>query len=179
MPSQPATDKEQPIEGQPLDIGRLVAEHHQVVYRYAYRLCGRVQDAEDLAQQTFLTAQQKLDQVRSASKVRGWLLVVTRNCYLKSLRRKVPLLAGELDLDVNLLPETTGASDDQIDQEQLQQAIDELADEFKVVVVMFYFEQCSYKEIAEQLKLPLGTVMSRLSRAKRHLRDRLFCQELT
>lgn len=175
MPKEVTSDGQQP-----LDIGRLVAEHHGVVYRYAFRLCGHVADAEDLTQQTFLTAQQKLDQIRELDKARSWLLVVTRNCYLKSLRRKVPITASELEMDVNLLPDSRAApdsmvaTDEEIDQELLQRAIDELSGEFKIVVVMFYFEQRSYKEIAQQLDLPLGTVMSRLSRAKQHLRGRLF-----
>jgi RNA polymerase sigma-70 factor (ECF subfamily) len=62
----------------------------------------------------------------------------------------------------------------QIDSERLQMAIDDLPDEFKVVVVMFYFQQSSYKEIATSLEIPIGTVMSRLSRAKSHLRRKLF-----
>ncbi len=169
MPEEVTSDGQRP-----LDIGRLVAQHHAVVYRYAFRLCGRVADAEDLTQQTFLTAQQKLDQLREPDKARSWLLVVARNCYLKSLRRKVPITATELEMDVNLLPDREAVPDGEIDQEQLQRAIDGLSDEFKIVVAMFYFEQRSYKEIAQQLDLPLGTVMSRLSRAKRHLRGRLF-----
>jgi RNA polymerase sigma-70 factor (ECF subfamily) len=62
---------------------------------------------------------------------------------------------------------------DAIDQQGLAEALAELPDEFRVVVLMFYFEDLSYKEIAEQLELPIGTVMSRLSRAKGHLRRRL------
>ena len=62
---------------------------------------------------------------------------------------------------------------DQVDQEELGKALAELPDEFRLVVLMFYFEDLSYKEIAEQLELPIGTVMSRLSRAKGHLRRRL------
>ena len=57
---------------------------------------------------------------------------------------------------------------------ELQAAIDELPAEFRVVVAMFYFEECSYREIAEKLDLPMGTVMSRLARAKGHLRAKLF-----
>jgi RNA polymerase sigma-70 factor (ECF subfamily) len=57
-----------------------------------------------------------------------------------------------------------------VDKEALQAAINGLPDEFKLVVVMFYFEQRSYKEIAEQLRIPIGTVMSRLTRAKSRLR---------
>jgi len=59
------------------------------------------------------------------------------------------------------------------DSESLQRAIEQLPDDFKLVLVGFYFEECSYKELAERLQLPIGTVMSRLSRAKRYLRSQL------
>ena len=60
-----------------------------------------------------------------------------------------------------------------IDREELAAALDELPDEFRLVLLMFYFEDLSYQKIAEQLDIPIGTVMSRLSRAKEHLRRRL------
>jgi RNA polymerase sigma-70 factor (ECF subfamily) len=60
-----------------------------------------------------------------------------------------------------------------MDRDCLQSALDELPDEFRLVVTMFYFEELSYRDIAAALKLPLGTVMSRLSRAKGRLRQRL------
>jgi RNA polymerase sigma-70 factor (ECF subfamily) len=59
----------------------------------------------------------------------------------------------------------------------LQQALAALSEPHRVVVLMYYFEDCSYREIAEQLDLPIGTVMSRLARAKRHLRDWLTCPQ--
>ena len=68
------------------------------------------------------------------------------------------------------------SSEDDVDREQLQLALNELSPEFRVVVTMFYFEQLSYKEIADQLQVPVGTVMSRLSRAKGHLRRRLLAE---
>lgn len=66
--------------------------------------------------------------------------------------------------------------DDDIDRERLQLALDELPDEYRLVVAMFYFEELSYKEIASELELPIGTVMSRLSRAKGRLRHRLLAE---
>lgn len=74
------------------DLASLVVEHHAVLYRYAFRLSGSAADAEDLTQQAFLVAQQKLDQVRSAECVRSWLFTVLRNCYLRSFRKRVPLM---------------------------------------------------------------------------------------
>jgi RNA polymerase sigma-70 factor, ECF subfamily len=155
----------------PLDITELVRDHHAVLYRYAYRLTGRVQDAEDLVQQTYLVAQQKLDQVRSGETVRAWLFTVLRNVFLKARGKQslTPLVGLEVDLSV-LIQERT---DDPIDAEALQQALSDLPDEFRLVVLMFYFEDKSYKQIAESLDAPIGTVMSRLSRAKAHLRRRL------
>lgn len=156
----------------PLDMRTLVLDHHRDVYRYAYRLTGRVADAEDLTQQTFLIAQQRLHQVRQPERVLSWLFAILRTCYLKSERKSVPLPASGIELDVDSIPD--GTAEKAIDEELLQVAIDELPDEFKLVLVMFYFEECSYKEIADKLQIPIGTVMSRLTRAKGRLRTRLL-----
>jgi RNA polymerase sigma-70 factor (ECF subfamily) len=152
-----------------------VADHHEVLYRYAYRLSGVSADAEDLVQQVFLIAHQNAHQVRDAKCVRGWLFAVLRHCYCKQRRRRGPLPAASVELDVNQL--AADAVSDPIDQSGLQKAIDSLADDFKIVVLMFYFEYQSYRQIAEQLQIPLGTVMSRLARAKAQLRRQLFDEE--
>lgn len=159
-------------DGAKIDVAELVAQHHKVLYAYAFRLTGNQPDAEDLVQQTFLTVQQKGDQIRRPEAVRGWLYTVLRNCFLKSYRRREPKLAENLDMDLNQFPQV-GADELWFDEERLQQAIDGLPAPFRLVVLMFYFEECSYREIAEELELPIGTVMSRLSRAKRHLRSAL------
>lgn len=153
-------------------LEQLVREHHEALYRYAYRLTGSAADAEDLAQQTFLAACQHLGQVRAMERVRGWLFTVLRNAYLKARRRAPLRLASEFAVEIDLLPDTA-SPEPFYDQELLRGALAELPDEFRLVLLMFFFEELSYKEIAEQLEIPLGTVMSRLSRAKAHLRQRL------
>ena len=155
------------------DIAVLVAEHHGPVYRYAYRLSGSAADAEDLTQQTFLAAQQHLGQLRQADRGRAWLLSIVRNCYLKDKRRRWPASAAQLEIDVEAVADDAPQAAE-IDREQLQAAVDALSDDFKIVLLMFYFEDRSYREIAAELSLPIGTVMSRLSRAKRQLRGRLL-----
>lgn len=165
-----------PSAGLP-DIASLVTAHHGELYRYAYRLSGQVADAEDLTQQTFLVAHSKLDQVRSAEACRGWLFTILRNCFLKSVRGAVLTPASKFDLQLDSIPDEV-PDELAIDPERLQRGLDELPAEFRLVLTMFYFEEFSYREIAEQLELPLGTVMSRLSRAKSHLRARLLNQEL-
>jgi RNA polymerase sigma-70 factor, ECF subfamily len=167
-----------PHTTQPLDIETLVAEHGPVLYRYAYRLTGSAADAEDLTQQVFLTALTKLDQLRDPAAARAWLCSVLRRAYMRSQRRPRPQPAANLDVDVNLLAVDV-PQELAFDGEELQHAIDDLPDDYKVVLVGFYFEDCSYKELAERLELPIGTVMSRLSRAKGYMRTQLLRTEAT
>lgn len=158
-----------------MDIAQLVADYHAPVYRYAYRLTGSVPDAEDLTQQVFLAAQRKLGQLREEEKARGWLFAILRNHFLKECRKDQPIPATELKLDIDSVPQEVGESE--VDQELLQAALDALPDVFRVVVVMFYYEQLSYREMAEALDVPIGTVMSRLARAKGQLRSQLLSKE--
>lgn len=155
------------------DMTRLVDEHLPVLYAYAYRLTGSVDEAEDLTQQTFLVAQQKIGQLRESIKVQAWLLRVLRNGFLKSRRKRVPVAASQIEMDVSQLSEDFGA-ELPWDTERLQRALDELPDDFRAVVLMFYFEGLSYQQIADQTDAPIGTVMSRLSRAKHHLREKML-----
>lgn len=165
------------VESIPAEITRLVAEHHAVLYGFAYRLTGSVHDAEDLTQQTFLAAQAGLAGLRQAESARGWLFAILRNAWLKSRRKPSPISAADLELSMDHVPDEMPESNT-LDPDRLQAAIDQLPDEFKLVVTMFYFQDCSYRQIAAELDLPIGTVMSRLSRAKGHLRARLFEPEL-
>jgi len=172
--SEPRQAEEQPVR-EPwaaMDMPTLVHSHHAVVYRYAFRLSGNAADAEDLSQQAFLIAQRKIHQLREPEKARAWLLAVVRSCFLKNLRKSRPLPAQDVDLLVEHVPDRTHIPD-QIDRQEVADALDELPDEFRLVLLMFYFEELSYQEIAEQMEVPMGTVMSRLSRAKGHLRQRL------
>lgn len=158
------------------NIVELIHAYHAHVYRYAYRLVGNEGDAEDLTQQGFLVAQQKLAQLRDPTKARGWLFAIVRNCFLKQFRKSSPTPASSFEIDVNELPHYV-PREETIDSELLQAAVSQLPTEFKAVVLMFYFEERSYKEIAEQLELPIGTVMSRLSRAKGRLRGILLAAD--
>lgn len=150
--------------------------YHADLYRYAFRLAGNQADAEDLTQQAFLAAQQFRGELREPDRARGWLFAILRNCFLKSRRRAMPAAAGDLDLEVDGIP--AAPTLDWVDRHDLQEALNELPDDFRLVVVMFYFEDCSYREISDRLSIPIGTVMSRLSRAKSLLRARLADERL-
>src|SRR5579872_2004774 len=151
-------------------LADLVERYYALLYRYAFRLTGSGADAEDLTQQAFLTAQAKWDQLRDEQKAKSWLFTIARNAYLKGLREPACLTSHWLD---ELPGRETDANDDDIDQEQLQRALNDLPEEFRSPIVLFYFQEFSYKEIAEQMEVPMGTIMSRLARARAFLRQRL------
>jgi RNA polymerase sigma factor (sigma-70 family) len=152
----------------------LVERYYALLYRYAYRLTGSQADAEDLTQQAFLTAQAKWNQLRDETKAKSWLFTITRNLYLKELRATACVSSSTLDELASIPPPDPGA---EFDLEQLQEALNDLPEEFRSPVILFYFEEFSYREIAEQMGVPMGTVMSRLARAKAYLRQRLTPSE--
>lgn len=161
------------MPGSPKAIQQLVDDNYEALFRYAYRLSGSSADAEDLTQETFCKAQLNLPQLRDPGRARPWLFSILRNAYLHSARaqRQQPSVSLEGVGDVaEPLPESLP----EIDPEQLQSALNELSEVYRTPIILFYFESFGYREIAEQMDLPIGTVMSRLARAKAFLRGRLL-----
>src|SRR4051812_20922037 len=125
-------------------LRELIDAHYEMLYRYAYRLCGKVADAEDLTQEAFGKAMLRMDQLRNPERVKPWLYRILRNLYLHRVRddkrrRVVPLeSAGEL---------VSRDSDDvpPIDPQALQSALDDLEETFRTPVILFYFEGFSYR----------------------------------
>lgn len=151
-------------------INELVEQFAELLYRYAYRLTGNAADAEDLTQQTFLRAHQKGHQLRETTAARWWLCSIMRNTFLSGRRHP------EITVSLEMIDESACVDeppDEFVDVAELQQALLELGEEFRSPVILFYFEEFSYQEIAIQMGVPIGTVMSRLSRAKAFLRRRL------
>lgn len=152
----------------------LVEQHYTLLYRYGFRLSGSAADAEDLTQQTFLTAQSRLDQLRDPERAKAWLYTILRNHYLKECRHRNCVSIQSLE---TVAEPACDARDIPVDSERLQQVLNELPEEFRTPLILFYFEEFTYKDIAEQMEVPVGTVMSRLSRAKAFLRSRLATAE--
>jgi len=153
-------------------VPQLIEEHYESLYRYAYRLSGSASDADDLTQQTFGKVLTRLDQLREVEKARGWLFRILRNEYLHAKRdekqgKAIPLESiGELPGREEHLPPD-------IDPANLQDALNALDEAFRTPLILYYFDDLSYRDIAEQLDVPIGTVMSRLARGKKYLKDRL------
>ena len=108
-------------------------------------------------------------------------MTIARNCYLKRLRAKQAIPASALDVDVEQVEEKSNSDEDSLansfGSNAVEAAIRELDDNHRLVIMMFYFEKLSYKQIAAQLDVAVGTIMSRLSRAKIKLRDVLAAQK--
>jgi RNA polymerase sigma-70 factor (ECF subfamily) len=154
-------------------IAPLVDEHYQSLYRYAYRLSGTAADADDLTQEAFCKAAAQLATLRDPDRAKPWLFSILRNAYLHRARTDRAHKQVSLDAVGDVACEAP-ADVPEVDPERLQQALNELPEGFRTPVILFYFEDMSYRDIAEQMDLPIGTVMSRLARAKAHLRDRLL-----
>jgi RNA polymerase sigma-70 factor (ECF subfamily) len=152
---------------------QLVDQHYESLYRYAYRLSGSSADAEDLTQDAFCQAQLRLGQLRDPGRVKPWLFSILRNAYLHRVRnaRRHQVMPMECLPD---MPERLPEPLPEIDAAQLQEVLNELPEDFRTPLILFYFDDFSYRDIAEQMELPLGTVMSRLARGKAHLRARLL-----
>lgn len=155
-----------------IDANALIDAHYQALYRYAYRLGGSAADAEDLVQETFGKALPRLATLREADRAKAWLFRILRNAYLHRVRdeKRNRYVPGEnLDELAAIEPAATPA----VDPATLQAALDGLDETFRTPLILFYFEEFSYRDIAEQMDLPIGTVMSRLARAKSYLRAKL------
>ncbi len=155
----------------------VVLPHLGAAYSFARWLTHNTQDAEDVVQESYLRAFDFFDGFHGEN-VRPWLLTVVRNtCFtwLKKNRSRetVPIS------DQNFEQTQSGGFDPQellvekIDKKNLQTAIQNLPEEFREVIVLCEFEGLSYKEISEVTGAPIGTVMSRLARARERLREAL------
>ena len=157
-------------------LHELIDAHYQGLYRYAYRLSGSAADAEDLTQEAFGKALARLSQLREPERAKAWLFRILRNGYLRRVRDRKRHRVIPLDA-VGDLPERPAAELPDIDPARLQVALNDLDEAFRTPIILYYFEEFSYRDIAEQMELPIGTVMSRLARAKVYLRTALVGKE--
>lgn len=156
---------------------QLVDDFHEPVYRYLYWLTGCRATAEDITQDVFTRAFRGVHNLRERAAAKPWLLRIARNEFSRWCTKKKTKAAGTFgddDLQVDF------DSPDERDQESLndnvewvQRGLSDLSSEFRVVLLMYYFEQKSYTEIAQELEIPIGTVMSRLNRGRQKLKDSL------
>lgn len=157
------------------------------LYRLALRLSRHTQDAEDLVQETLLKAFRAYDRFEPATNLRAWLFRILTNSFYNRHRRRVhERRAAELPADdpyheglvsdatMRCLRDPVGAMHQPLLSEEVHRAIDRLPDDFRIVLTLAELEGFSYREIAETMETPIGTVMSRLHRARKMLQADLL-----
>ncbi len=167
------------LAGNPQAFEGLVRRYQSRLLAAMVAVCGAVQEAEDVVQETFLQAYCKLDSFRSESRFYTWLYRIAFNLSVNMRRRKRPVLASEqrdggFELEIADLSAGPAEPLEQVERSQLVlAAIQRLPDEFRQVLVLRELEGFCYETIADVLALPIGTVRSRLHRARTQLKDEL------
>jgi RNA polymerase sigma-70 factor (ECF subfamily) len=170
-------------------FGALIAKYQNRIYNLVLRMCGHPADAEELAQETFLKALERIHQFRGQSQFYTWLFRIAANLTISHRRRggriRFQSMAGPQEFEESRSGALTapiakrrnpGPEDSAIADEtgrRVLDALEELEDEFRIVVVLRDVEELDYAGIAQVLGVPVGTVKSRLHRARCLLRDRL------
>ena len=158
-------------------------EYLDGLYNYAMVLTHNHAEAEDLVQETYVRAIPVINRLRSESNVKGWLFKILRNAWLNHLRKRrtAPVIAWTDEGDGSVRDIAEHSKDSyhalasKMEKEQVQAAIQALSVEFREIILLREFEELSYDEIGSLLDCPVGTVMSRLARARSKLRVLLTC----
>lgn len=156
-----------------LDFEKLVEDYYMPLYRFALSLSRQEAEAADLTQQTFFLWASKGHQLRDLSKVKTWLFTSLYREFLGRKRHQDRFVESEETPEVIAAQTVSPVVVDQLDSEIVQRALLGLEEIYRAPLTLFYLQSLSYKEIAEALSIPIGTVMSRISRAKEHLRKAL------
>ena len=155
------------------------------LFGYAMVLTRNPAEAADLVQETYVRALKAMLSLRPSSYVKSWLFTILRNIWLNQLRHKrsapqiVELDAHESIADVAIEPSKDPHAQyvSKVEQEKVRNAIQQLPEEFREIIILREYEELSYQEIAAMLRCPAGTVMSRLGRARSRLRALLSANE--
>jgi len=160
-------------QGDRASFSELVRRHREGVVNVVYRMCGDASLAEDAAQEAFIRAWQHLPTYRPRSPFRNWVYRIATNGALDALRRE------KKTVDIDTLPLVhpgagpEAAAEGNERAERVRRAVLALPPASRVVLVLREYEGLSYREIADSLEIPVGTVMSRLNYARTRLREAL------
>ena len=155
------------------EFNRLVAEHGPAMYRLAYRMVGDRHEAEDLVQEAYRSAWKSRELFRPNAGERAWLAAILRRRAVDYWRRPRPPrpLGKEQGIEAGFAP------DDPLRDEltdEMQQALQRLPEELKETLLLVVVAELTHQEAANLLDIPLGTVLSRVSRARNRLREYLL-----
>jgi len=150
-------------------------EHFDSLYNFAYRLTRKREEAEDLVQEASLRGFKSYHKARIIN-FKAWMFTIVRNLYISNYRKnsREPAKVNYEEVENFIsLPEFTGF-EEELFSETLQQSLDQLPEELRTTLMLFYVEELPYKEIAEITKCPIGTVMSRLFMARQCMKKKMI-----
>jgi RNA polymerase sigma-70 factor, ECF subfamily len=161
--------------------GGIGLDHLDGLYSYALLLTRNYAEAEDLVQETYVRAIPAMGRLRADSNTKGWLCTILRNIWLNQIRKwrnGPPMIEIDAQNDVanNVVDPSKNSHDvyvSKMETNQVRATIQELPVEFREIILLREYEDLSYQEIASVLNCPVGTVMSRLARARKTLRTLL------
>ncbi len=162
---------------------QLAKIHVSYLYNVAMRYAGNQYDAEDLVQETYFIAFKKFDQLRDTKKIKSWLFKILRNTFLKNQRQNGQRKKTEYDDTIDYINalenavervDVASAYERKIEADQIQRLLSELPEKYQSPILLYFISEMTYQEISETLDLPIGTVMSRLSRGKQMLKKKIL-----
>lgn len=149
----------------------IVSAYYQSLYRFGYSLAKNEHEASDLTQQTFFIYAEKGHSLRDSSKVKSWLFTTLYREFLRRRNKDARMTQQEPEALENMGGYTEPHVQSATDGNLALEALTEVDAVYREPLTLFYIKDLSYKEIAEVLDMPIGTVMSRLSRGKNQLRE--------
>lgn len=165
------------------NFNRFIYPHASIILGSAYKLARDRDLAEDLVQETFYYALKNFHQLRDRAKSKYWLFSILRNLFLKTVEKRKNWIEVEFDAVCESFHDNNKMNPEhdflQLEiKNDIQCALDTLDERLKFPIILFYFEGRSYKEISAILSIPIGTVMSRIARAKVYLKRELIGNHL-
>jgi RNA polymerase sigma-70 factor (ECF subfamily) len=151
------------------DFEQIVSQHYEPLYRFTFSLTGTEADACDLTQQTFYVWATKGHELRDRTKVKSWLFTILHREFLNIRRRAVHFPHFELSDAIEDLPTISPEVVNTLDSARVVEFLGQVQEPYRAALTLFYMEDHSYREIANILEVPLGTVRSRISRGMAQL----------
>jgi len=161
-----------------VDYEQAVSSLYEPLYGFAYSLSGNENDACELTQETFARLLAKSSQLRDGSKVKSWLFTTLYRVFLGWKSREQRLPHVEISSVEHELPSVAAELVDTMELDTVREVLLEIDERYRLPLTLYYLEEHSYEEIAELLQIPIGTVMSRLSRAKALMRESLAARSM-
>lgn len=151
----------------------LVEDHGPALYRMAYRMVGDRHEAEDVVQEAYRSAWRSRDRYQTGRGDRAWLASILRRRVVDRWRRRRPpvVLSGSSTVDVSVDAEDPLSNEL---SDEMQGALNRLPKELRETLLLVVVGELTHQEVADLLEIPLGTVLSRVSRARRRLREFLL-----